>query len=83
MKFMDGKDVLLSNMDVELMMGYEIYLKVQGVSMNIVFFYMCILCVMYNCVVDKGVIRQCFFFKYVYMGVEKMVKWVIFFKVIR
>lgn len=27
MKFMDGKDVLLSNMDAELMMGYETYLN--------------------------------------------------------
>ena len=32
MKFMDGKDVLLSNMDAELMMGYETYLKAQGVT---------------------------------------------------
>ena len=40
MKFMDGKDVLLSNMDAELMMGYETYLKAQGASMNTVSFYM-------------------------------------------
>ena len=38
MKFMDGKDVLLSNMDAELMMGYETYLKAQGASMNTCFF---------------------------------------------
>ena len=42
-KFMDGKDVLVSNMDAELMMGYETYLKEQGASMNTVSYYMRIL----------------------------------------
>ena len=74
MKFMDGKDVLLSNMDAELMMGYETYLKAQGASMNTVSFYMRILRATYNRAVDKGVIRQRFPFKHVYTGVEKTVK---------
>lgn len=83
MKFMDGKDVLLSNMDAELMMGYETYLKEQGASMNTVSFYMRILRATYNRAVDKGVIRQRFPFKHVYTGVEKTVKRAISFKVIR
>lgn len=83
MKFMDGKDVLLSNMDAELMMGYETYLKAQGASMNTVSFYMRILRATYNRAVDKGVIRQRFPFKHVYTGVEKTVKRAISFKVIR
>ena len=74
MKFMDGKDVLLSNMDAELMMGYETYLKAQGASMNTVSFYMRILRATYNRAVDKGVIRQRFPFKHVYTGVDKTVK---------
>ena len=74
MKFMDGKDVLLSNMDAELMMGYETYLKEQGASMNTVSFYMRILRATYNRAVDKGVIRQRFPFKHVYTGVCKTIK---------
>ena len=78
-----SKDVLLSNMDAELMMGYETYLKAQGASMNTVSFYMRILRATYNRAVDKGVIRQRFPFKHVYTGVEKTVKRAISFKVIR
>ena len=83
MKFMDGKDVLLSNMDAELMMGYETYLKAQGASMNTVSFYMRILRATYNRAVDKGVIRQRFPFKHVYTGVEKTVKRAVPLKVIK
>ena len=83
MKFMDGKDVLLSNMDAELMMGYETYLKEQGASMNTVSFYMRILRATYNRAVDKGVIRQRFPFKHVYTGVEKTVKRAVPLKVIK
>ena len=83
MKCMDGKDVLLSNMDAELMMGYETYLKAQGASMNTVSFYMRILCATYNRAVDKGVIRQRFPFKHVYTGVDKTVKRAVPLKAIR
>ena len=83
MKFMDGKDVLLSNMDAELMMGYETYLKEQGASMNTVSFYMRILRATYNRAVDKGVIRQRFPFKHVYTGVDKTVKRAVPLKVIK
>ena len=83
MKFMDGKDILLSSMDSELMMGYETYLKAQGASMNTVSFYMRILRATYNRAVDKGVIRQRFPFKRVYTGVEKTVKRAVSFKVIK
>ncbi len=58
MKFMDGKDIPLNNMDAELMMGYETYLKTQGVSMNTVSFYMRILRATYNQAVDKGMVRK-------------------------
>ncbi|GFH99897.1 site-specific integrase [uncultured Phocaeicola sp.] len=84
MKFMDGKDIPLNNMDAELMMGYETYLKTQGVSMNTVSFYMRILRATYNQAVDKGMVRkQCFPFKRVYTGVEKTVKRAVPFKVVK
>ena len=67
---MDGKDVLLSNMDAELMMGYETYLKEQGAKYEHRFFYMRILRATYNRAVDKGD-QTAFSFKHVYTGVEK------------
>ena len=83
MKFTNGKDVQLNNMDAELMMGYETYLKAQGTSMNTVSFYMRILRAMYNQAVEKGVVRQRFPFKRVYTGVEKTTKRAVPFNVIK
>lgn len=83
MKFMNGKDVMLSSVDEELMLGYETYLKAQGSSLNTISFYMRILRAMYNRAVEKGVTRQRFPFKHVYTGVEKTVKRAISYKKIR
>ena len=83
MKFRGGKDVLLSRLDSELMMGYEAYLKAQGASLNTISFYMRILRATYNRAVDKGMVKQCSPFKHVYTGVEKTVKRAVPFKIIR
>lgn len=83
MKFMNGKDVMLSSMDEELMLRYETYLKEQGSSLNTISFYMRILRATYNRAVEKGVTRQRFPFKHVYTGVEKTVKRAISYKKIR
>ena len=74
MKFMDGKDVLLSNMDAELMMGYETYLKAQGASMNTVSFYMRILRCVYRKAVGEGLALPADPFENVYTGVDKTSK---------
>lgn len=74
MKFMRGKDVPLKDMDTELMMNYELYLKTKGACMNTVSFYMRILRAAYNRAVDCGIVRQRFPFKRVYTGVDKTVK---------
>lgn len=83
MKFMDGKDIMLNNVDSDLMTAYESYLKGQGISMNSVSFYMRILRAMYNRAVEKGATRQRHPFKYVYTGVEKTVKRAVPFKTIK
>lgn len=83
MKFMDGKDVMLNNVDSDLMTSYESYLKQQGISMNSVSFYMRILRAMYNHAVEKGATRQRHPFKHVYTGIEKTVKRAVPLKVIK
>lgn len=74
MRFRDGNDVLLDEISDELMMGYEGWLKMKGVSMNTVSFYMRILRAVYNRAVEKGYVTQRFPFRYVYTGIEKTVK---------
>ena len=83
MKFMKGKDILLSNLDSDLMVPYEAHLKEQGVSLNTISFYMRILRATYNRAVEKGVTRQRYPFKHVYTGIEKTVKRAVTFKVIK
>ena len=83
MKFMKGKDILLSNLDSDLMVAYEAHLKEQGVSLNTISFYMRILRATYNRAVEKGVTRQRSPFKHVYTGIEKTVKRAVTFKVIK
>jgi len=83
MKFMKGKDILLSNLDSDLMVAYEAHLKERGVSLNTISFYMRILRATYNRAVEKGVTRQRYPFKHVYTGIEKTVKRAVTFKVIK
>lgn len=74
MRFMDGKDIPLGDMDSDLMVAYEAWLKSGGVSMNTISFYMRNLRAVYNRAVEKGLVVQCFPFKHVYTGVEKTTK---------
>lgn len=74
MTFMDGKDILFSNIDADLMEAYEDYLHTHGVSMNSTSFYMRILRAVYNRAVDKKITRHRDPFRHVYTGVEKTVK---------
>ena len=70
MKFRDGQDILLCEIDGDVMMLYEAWLKANG---NISF-YMRILRAVYNRAVEKGVTEQKFPFKHVYTGIDKTVK---------
>ncbi len=74
MRFRKNNDVLLDEISSDLMMEYEAYLKVQGVTMNTVSFYMRILRAVYNRAVEKGLTGQRNPFRHVYTGIDKTVK---------
>ena len=73
-KFCNNRQVMLDEIDSDMIMLYEAYLKKQGVSFNTISFYMRILRATYNRAVEKELIRQRYPFKSVYTGVGKTVK---------
>lgn len=83
MRFMEGKDIPPCDMDSDLMVAYEAWLKSGGVSMNTISFYMRNLRAVYNRAVEKGLVTQRFPFKHVYTGVERTTKRAIPLRVIK
>lgn len=73
-RFREDRDVPLDDMDSDMMMAYEAYLKNNGVSPNSSSFYMRNLRAVYNRAVEKELTAQRFPFKHVYTGVDKTVK---------
>lgn len=71
MRFRKNKDVQLDDMDADLVMEYEAWLKMNGVSLNTISFYMRILRATYNRAVEKGLTVQKHPFKHVYTGMDK------------
>lgn len=74
MKFRDGQDILLCEIDNETMMLYEAWLKGKGICPNTSSFYMRILRAVYNRAVEKELVEQKYPFKHVYTGIDKTVK---------
>lgn len=72
--FRNGEDIMSDEINSDLMMEYEAFLKSNGVTMNTVSFYMRILRAVYNRAVEKGLTKQCYPFKHVYTGIDKTVK---------
>ena len=72
--FLSDNDIAMGEMDEELLMTYEAFLKRKGVSPNTSSFYMRNLRAVYNRAVEKGVVTQRFPFKRVYTGIEKTLK---------
>ncbi|MBP3473377.1 MAG: site-specific integrase [Alistipes sp.] len=73
-RFRENRDLALSNIDSDMMVAYEAYLKNRGVSPNSSSFYMRNLRAVYNRAVEKGLVVQRHPFKHVYTGVDKTVK---------
>lgn len=73
MRFRQNKDVQLDDMDTDLMMEYEAWLKMKGVSLNTQSFYMRILRATYNRAVEKGLTVQKHPFKHVYTDRKSVV----------
>lgn len=74
MKFREGQDILLCEIDSNTMMLYEAWLKNKGVCPNTTSFYMRILRAVYNRAVEKELTEQKYPFKHVYTGIGKTVK---------
>ena len=74
MRFRRGKDLSLDEVDANLMVTYETWLRSKNISMNTISFYMRILRATYNRAVEKGQILQQYPFKPVYTGIEKTAK---------
>lgn len=83
MRFRKGLDISLDEMDADLMIAYEAWLKEQEVCMNTVSFYMRILRAVYNRAVEKGITPQRYPFKHVYTGIEKTLKRAVTLKTIK
>lgn len=83
MRFRKDEEVLLEEIDSDLMMDYETWLKSNGISMNTVSFYMRILRATYNRAVENNLIAQQYPFKHVYTGIAKTVKRAIPFRLIK
>ena len=82
-RFRMNVDVVLEEINSELLLSYEYYLKVKGVSPNTISFYMHRLRAVYNRAVEQGLIEQRFPFRKVKTSIEKTTKRAIPIKYIR
>ena len=74
MLFREDKDVLLDDIDSDLMLKYEAYLRNKGLTKNSTSFYMRILRAVYNRAVEKDLTTNRNPFKHVYTGIDKTIK---------
>ena len=73
-RFRHGNDLYFVELDNDLLMSYEYFLKSEGLSMNTISFYMRRLRAIYNRAVEEGIAEQNNLFKKVYTSSEKTVK---------
>ena len=83
MQFREDKDVLLEDIDSDLMLMYEAYLRGRGLTKNSTSFYMRILRAVYNRAVEKDLTTNRNPFKHVYTGIDKTIKRAISLKAIK
>ncbi len=83
MLFREDKDLLFEDINSDMMLMYEAYLRNKGITKNSSSFYMRILRAVYNRAVEKELIQQRFPFKHVYTGIDKTVKRAITLKTIK
>ena len=74
MQFRENRDLFLNELDSELMLTYEAYLRNKGLVRNTSSFYLRILRAVYNRAVEKKLTVNRNPFKHVYTGVDKTVK---------
>lgn len=82
-RFLGEDDVLLDEVDSNLMVRYETFLKARGICPNSSSYYMRGLRAVYNRAVEKELTVQRNPFKHVYTGIDKTVKRAVPLKIIR
>ena len=82
-RFLGENDMLLEDVDSNLMLRYEIFLKARGICPNSTSYYMRGLRAIYNRAVEKELTVQRNPFKHVYTGIDKTVKRAVPLKIIR
>lgn len=82
-RFAGENDVLLDEVDSDLMVKYETFLKARGICPNSSSYYMRGLRAIYNRAVEKKLTVQHNPFKHVYTGIDKTVKRAVPLKIIR
>ena len=83
MLFREDKDVLLEDIDSDLMLMYEAYLRGRRLTKNSTSFYMRILRAVYNRAVEKDLTTNRNPFKHVYTGIDKTIKRAISLKAVK
>lgn len=82
-RFLRENDVFLDEVDSNLMVRYETFLKARGICPNSISYYMRGLRAIYNRAVEKELTGQRSPFKHVYTGIDKTVKRAVPLKIIR
>ena len=82
-RFREYKDLAFDELDSDMMMAYEAYLRARGVSPNSSSFYMRNARAVYNRAVEKGLTGQRYPFKHVYTGVDKTIKRAVSIKIVK
>lgn len=82
-KFCSDGTIPLADIDSELMLEYEAFLRAEGICRNTSSFYMRNMRALYNRAVEQGLVEQCHPFRHVYTGISKTVKRAIPLKTLR
>ncbi|MCD8237547.1 MAG: site-specific integrase [Prevotellaceae bacterium] len=82
-RFRNDKDLMPDELDGNVMMAYENYLKEHDLCINSISFYMRNLRSIYNDAVEKGLVEGGNPFKHVYTGIDRTVKRAISLEVLR
>lgn len=83
MRFRNGVDLSFDNLDADVIVQYESYMRKNNLSRNTTSFYMRILRCIYNRAIEDGLTKQTEPFKRVYTGVDKTSKRAITLKYIK
>lgn len=83
MRFRRNISLRLEEIDRDIIAAYEADLKMRGVSMNTISFYMRVLRAVYNRAVEQDLTVQKYPFRHVYTGIEKTTKRAVSLDIIR